>query len=131
MGWNSEEWPIYLRNCTFVFAGVATSLLLVRWWWFGVTITIWGSDAIAALVHRKGWKSSANYGKQTRQWDKVFGTCRERVEYSEDNVDWDNHVGMPLIGGQTSMNSGRGGSLSIKIHGEWCVMGSLFDAQRI
>ena len=49
------------------------------------------------LHHRKGWKSSANYGKQTRLWDRAFGTCRERVESGIENVDWDNHIGMPLF----------------------------------
>ncbi|THC90557.1 hypothetical protein EYZ11_009978 [Aspergillus tanneri] len=27
------------------------------------------------MHHRRGWKKSANYGKQTRLWDRVFGTC--------------------------------------------------------
>ncbi|KZZ92813.1 Fatty acid hydroxylase [Moelleriella libera RCEF 2490] len=49
------------------------------------------------LHHRKGWKSSANYGKQTRLWDRIFGTCRERIECYEENIDWDNKLTMPLI----------------------------------
>lgn len=49
------------------------------------------------LHHRKGWKSSANYGKQTRLWDRIFGTCRERVECYEKNVDWDNKISLPIL----------------------------------
>ncbi|PKY02359.1 hypothetical protein P168DRAFT_240688 [Aspergillus campestris IBT 28561] len=49
------------------------------------------------LHHRKGWKSSANYGKQTRLWDRVFGTCRDRVECTPDNINWDHKVDMPLF----------------------------------
>lgn len=49
------------------------------------------------MHHRKGWKASGNYGKQTRLWDRIFGTVRERVESVEGNVDWDNPVAMPLF----------------------------------
>ncbi|GAO18942.1 uncharacterized protein UV8b_04992 [Ustilaginoidea virens] len=49
------------------------------------------------LHHRKGWKSSANYGKQTRLWDRVFGTCRERSECQVQNIDWENRVSMPIF----------------------------------
>lgn len=46
--------------------------------------------------HRKGWRKSHNYGKQTRLWDRVFGTCHDRIECASDNVDYENSVGMPL-----------------------------------
>ncbi|PYH40697.1 sterol desaturase family protein [Aspergillus saccharolyticus JOP 1030-1] len=49
------------------------------------------------LHHRKGWKQSANYGKQTRLWDRLFGTCRERIECRPENVDWDRPVPMPIF----------------------------------
>ncbi|KAK2591968.1 hypothetical protein QQS21_010340 [Conoideocrella luteorostrata] len=49
------------------------------------------------LHHRKGWKSSGNYGKQTRIWDRAFGTCKDRIECVEDNIDWENSVVMPLF----------------------------------
>lgn len=40
------------------------------------------------LHHRQGWRHSANYGKQTRFWDRMFGTCGKRVESIESVVDW-------------------------------------------
>ncbi|KAJ3495759.1 hypothetical protein NLG97_g3161 [Lecanicillium saksenae] len=49
------------------------------------------------LHHRKGWKNSANYGKQTRLWDRVFGTCRDRIECRDDNIDFDNEVKFPIF----------------------------------
>ncbi|KFH44810.1 Alkylglycerol monooxygenase-like protein [Hapsidospora chrysogenum ATCC 11550] len=49
------------------------------------------------LHHRKGWKTAANYGKQTRLWDKIFGTCRDRIECGEDNIDWGESIKMPLL----------------------------------
>ncbi|KAB8220065.1 ERG3 like protein [Aspergillus parasiticus SU-1] len=49
------------------------------------------------IHHRRGWKKSANYGKQTRLWDRVFGTCGDRVECYRDNIDYDNQISMPLI----------------------------------
>ncbi|KAF9519424.1 hypothetical protein BS47DRAFT_1337201 [Hydnum rufescens UP504] len=39
------------------------------------------------LHHRHGWRKSFNYGKQTRVWDKLFGTTRARVEMAEENLD--------------------------------------------
>lgn len=42
------------------------------------------------LHHRAGWRNSANYGKQTRLWDKLFGSTRDRIECKEDNIDWVN-----------------------------------------
>ncbi|CAG8294465.1 unnamed protein product [Penicillium salamii] len=49
------------------------------------------------LHHRQGWKKSHNYGKQTRVWDRVFGTCCPRIESTEANIDYDNPVSMPLL----------------------------------
>ncbi|KAI8910062.1 hypothetical protein DFJ77DRAFT_471848 [Powellomyces hirtus] len=49
------------------------------------------------LHHRRGWKISANYGKQTRLWDRVFGTCRDRIESTRDNVDYKNRACFPLF----------------------------------
>ncbi|CAL5871229.1 uncharacterized protein PFLUO_LOCUS5477 [Penicillium psychrofluorescens] len=48
------------------------------------------------LHHRKGWKKSHNYGKQTRLWDRIFGTCYERIESVPENVDYVNTSPMPL-----------------------------------
>ena len=48
------------------------------------------------LHHRKGWKNSHNYGKQTRLWDRLFGTCHERIEAVESNIDWDTPVSLSL-----------------------------------
>ncbi|KAJ5708876.1 Fatty acid hydroxylase vlmA [Penicillium malachiteum] len=49
------------------------------------------------LHHRKGWKKSYNYGKQTRLWDRIFGTCCDRIESVENNIDYVNQSPMPLI----------------------------------
>lgn len=49
------------------------------------------------MHHRQGWRTSGNYGKQTRLWDRIFGTCKERVECRAENVDWDRPVGLPLF----------------------------------
>lgn len=44
------------------------------------------------LHHRKGWKSSHNYGKQTLLWDRLFGTTHERYESVATNIDWNDPV---------------------------------------
>ncbi|KAJ4038291.1 hypothetical protein NW761_010388 [Fusarium oxysporum] len=49
------------------------------------------------LHHRKGWKASGNYGKQTRLWDKIFGTCIDRIELKESNMDWETTVDLPIF----------------------------------
>lgn len=49
------------------------------------------------LHHRRGWKQSHNYGKQTRVWDRVFGTTVPRVEGWEGNVDYVNTAEIPLF----------------------------------
>ncbi|KAF1985146.1 fatty acid hydroxylase superfamily protein [Aulographum hederae CBS 113979] len=47
------------------------------------------------LHHRKGWKSSHNYGKQTRLWDRIFGTCHDRIECL-DNVTYEEPLRITL-----------------------------------
>ncbi|RMD42838.1 hypothetical protein DV735_g2283, partial [Chaetothyriales sp. CBS 134920] len=49
------------------------------------------------LHHRKGYRKSHNYGKQTRLWDRVFGTCTDRIECERDNIDFNNTVKFPLF----------------------------------
>ncbi|PHH62091.1 hypothetical protein CDD81_7584 [Ophiocordyceps australis] len=49
------------------------------------------------LHHRRGWRKSFNYGKQTRIWDRVFGTCAERIESVEANLDDEVHRHMPIF----------------------------------
>lgn len=49
------------------------------------------------LHHRKGWKNSHNYGKQTRVWDRLFKTWVPRVEGHSDNIDYVNTVKLPLF----------------------------------
>ncbi|KAF9887082.1 hypothetical protein FE257_010576 [Aspergillus nanangensis] len=49
------------------------------------------------LHHRYGWRKSHNYGKQTRLWDRIFGTCRDRVEGHKENIDYENRVTFPLF----------------------------------
>lgn len=49
------------------------------------------------LHHRKGWRKSHNYGKQSRVWDRIFGTCYPRIESAAHNVDYENTIHMPLF----------------------------------
>lgn len=49
------------------------------------------------LHHRRGWKKSFNYGKQTRVWDRLFGTCTDRLEAKASNIDNETVVRMPLF----------------------------------
>lgn len=48
------------------------------------------------LHHRNGWRKSYNYGKQTRLWDRVFGTYHERIESAPENIDYSNPAYIPL-----------------------------------
>jgi len=59
--------------------------------YFGMELQLEDHD----LHHRKGWRKSHNYGKQTRVWDKIFGTCGSRVEAVKPSVNWDDPVKMP------------------------------------
>ncbi|KAJ9480394.1 putative sphingosine hydroxylase [Pseudozyma hubeiensis] len=47
------------------------------------------------LHHSKGWKTSGNYGKQTRIFDKLFGTVMPRVEMLEHLIDTGDKVWFP------------------------------------
>ena len=49
------------------------------------------------LHHRHGWRKSHNYGKQTRVWDRVFGTCSPRIESKHDNVDYENTLWVSIF----------------------------------
>ena len=49
------------------------------------------------IHHRRGWKNSFNYGKQTLLWDRVFGTVGPRPETNDDNVDYSKRISMPLL----------------------------------
>lgn len=49
------------------------------------------------LHHRKGWKSSHNYGKQTRVWDRLCNTDIPRIEGYADNIDYVNTAEIPLL----------------------------------
>lgn len=44
--------------------------------WFDSALIIEDHD----IHHRIGWRKSYNYGKQTRLWDRIFGTCCQRYE---------------------------------------------------
>lgn len=60
---------------------------------FGAELIIEDHD----MHHRRGWKKSGNYGKQTRLWDKIFGTLKDREECNKDNIDWDSPINMPMF----------------------------------
>ena len=47
------------------------------------------------LHHRQGWRKSGNYGKQTKLWDRLFGTASPRIE--SENVDFERQVNMPFF----------------------------------
>lgn len=47
--------------------------------------------------HSRGWKKSGNYGKQTRVWDKLFGTVLPRVETLDHLIDHSDKVGLPQL----------------------------------
>lgn len=49
------------------------------------------------LHHRKGWRKSHNYGKQTRLWDRMFGTCGDRIEAKPNNIDYSQKVDLPIF----------------------------------
>ncbi|CAO1637391.1 unnamed protein product [Jaminaea pallidilutea] len=45
------------------------------------------------LHHRQGWKdTAANFGKQTRLWDTIFGTTRDRIEGHKANLDHNQRI---------------------------------------
>jgi sterol desaturase/sphingolipid hydroxylase (fatty acid hydroxylase superfamily) len=49
------------------------------------------------LHHRHGWRSAGNYGKVTRLWDRIFGTCMNRIESNWENVDFTEPLIMPWL----------------------------------
>ncbi|KAJ5929195.1 hypothetical protein N7454_007043 [Penicillium verhagenii] len=49
------------------------------------------------LHHRKGWKNSHNYGKQTRVWDRLFNTSIPRIEGHAGNIDYVNTAKIPFF----------------------------------
>lgn len=49
------------------------------------------------LHHRHGWHQAHNYGKQSRLWDRIFGTCDRRIEAVSENVDWDWKIDLALF----------------------------------
>ncbi|KAL1860010.1 hypothetical protein Plec18167_009495 [Paecilomyces lecythidis] len=49
------------------------------------------------LHHRKGWRKSHNYGKQTMLWDRIFGTYHDRLESTEQNIDYSDRVVFPFF----------------------------------
>jgi sterol desaturase/sphingolipid hydroxylase (fatty acid hydroxylase superfamily) len=69
----------------------APSLLSWLYKWLGVEGIIEDHD----LHHRRGWKSSFNYGKHSRIWDTIWGTVTERVECKAENIDYVNTASFP------------------------------------
>ncbi|KAF6802515.1 fatty acid hydroxylase superfamily protein [Colletotrichum musicola] len=61
--------------------------------WFNCDLVLEDHD----LHHRQGWKKSGNYGKHTRLWDRLFGTCMDRIECPDENIDYSNTVVYPLL----------------------------------
>ncbi|KZZ95351.1 Fatty acid hydroxylase [Moelleriella libera RCEF 2490] len=72
-------------------AGISPLHPILRY--FDVELVVEDHD----LHHRKGWRKSHNYGKQTRLWDRVFGTCLDRIESAPDNVDWKTIAYVPFF----------------------------------
>lgn len=63
-------------------------------------LTILGAELVIEdhdLHHRKGWRKSHNYGKQTRLWDRIFGTNIPRIEAIDSNVDYINQAHIPIF----------------------------------
>ncbi|KAL2871277.1 sterol desaturase family protein [Aspergillus lucknowensis] len=48
------------------------------------------------LHHRIGYRKSHNYGKQTRLWDRVFGTSLPRIESAPGNIDYNQKIKLAL-----------------------------------
>lgn len=67
---------------------------------FSWILTLVGAELVIEdhdLHHRKGYRKSHNYGKQTRVWDCLFGTCHERIEATKENINWDETVYFPIF----------------------------------
>ncbi|KAF2757397.1 hypothetical protein EJ05DRAFT_388565 [Pseudovirgaria hyperparasitica] len=50
------------------------------------------------LHHRKGWKKSMNYGKQTLLWDRAFKTAGDRIETKPELVDYNSPITLNVFG---------------------------------
>lgn len=48
------------------------------------------------IHHRKGYRKSYNYGKQTLLWDTIFGTRGPRYEVRPGNIDTSSKINFPL-----------------------------------
>ncbi|KAJ3478668.1 hypothetical protein NLG97_g8513 [Lecanicillium saksenae] len=59
---------------------------------FGMELALEDHD----MHHRRGWKKSFNYGKQTRVWDRLFRSRADRLEAAEANINYEHQVPMPL-----------------------------------
>lgn len=59
--------------------------------YFGAELCLEDHD----IHHRQGWKKSGNYGKQTRLWDTIFGTKKDRIEGTPDNINWNDPMDEP------------------------------------
>ncbi|KAJ5091018.1 hypothetical protein N7532_009702 [Penicillium argentinense] len=60
----------------------------------------WNAEIIPEdhdIHHRLGERENFNYGKQTRLWDRIFGTCHDRIECIDGNIDYENPVTLPLF----------------------------------
>jgi sterol desaturase/sphingolipid hydroxylase (fatty acid hydroxylase superfamily) len=94
--WVCYEYVIFAE--AFGHSGIricATAPSSVSWllWLTGCELLIEDHD----LHHRYGYRASHNYGKQTRLWDSIFGTCRERIESKLDNVDFSKSADLPIF----------------------------------
>lgn len=77
----------------------------VRVHWAPPSTLIWvlkylGAEMVVEdhdLHHRRGWRESHNYGKQSRLWVRAFGTCGDRIESVEENVDYSTNAYMPIF----------------------------------
>ncbi|KAF4120918.1 Sterol desaturase/sphingolipid hydroxylase, fatty acid hydroxylase superfamily [Geosmithia morbida] len=49
------------------------------------------------MHHRKGYRKTHNYGKQTGIWDILFGTRGDRIEMAKDNVDRGQAIYIPIF----------------------------------
>lgn len=49
------------------------------------------------MHHRKGYRKSYNYGKQTLLWDTIFGTRGPRPETRAENIDYSRKINFPLL----------------------------------
>lgn len=70
---------------------VAPSVISPILCYFGCELVIEDHD----LHHRKGWRKSYNYGKQTRLWDCLFGTTAPRLESGR--IDRNFQIELPIF----------------------------------